>query len=216
MAGHRNPAAGGSNAVAVGGIVAAMTDTDSGWIAPELSLDRLADMTADELTDLYQNGRVPARGLEALSGAPHCRMLAIRGPLGRGPLATALRHAAASPAFPWAGKRFSPRGPDQGSGCNRVRLPGLQRLDPRALGSNPLRIPWAERDVFGFATGLAHSAIDGLPCILLDYDRPENPWPIRRIRDELREVAPGLFLGPALWRTRGQPILLFFFATDLG
>jgi hypothetical protein len=55
-----------------------------------------------------------------------------------------------------------------------------------------------------------------LPCIVLDYEQPENPWPVRQIHDELREVAPGLFLGPAMWRTKNQPVLLFFFGADMG
>jgi hypothetical protein len=35
------------------------------------------------------------------------------------------------------------------------------------------------------------------------------------IRDELREVAPGLFLGPAMLDTgKGDPRLVLFFACD--
>jgi hypothetical protein len=34
---------------------------------------------------------------------------------------------------------------------------------------------------------------DGRPCIVLDYSR--TSWVARMVRDEIREVAPGLFLG---------------------
>lgn len=34
---------------------------------------------------------------------------------------------------------------------------------------------------------------DGRPCIVLDYSR--TSWVARWIRDEIREIAPGLFLG---------------------
>lgn len=60
------------------------------------------------------------------------------------------------------------------------------------------------------------SALDGRACLVLDYDRPENPWPLRRLRDELRCAAPGLHVGPALLRRRaGGPALLFFFSVRL-
>jgi hypothetical protein len=37
------------------------------------------------------------------------------------------------------------------------------------------------------------------------------------IRDELREVAPGLFLGPAMLdRGKGKPTLILFFACHVG
>ncbi len=122
-------------------------------------------------------------------------MLAVRG-LDRGGLAAALRRFAASGAFPWAGKSFTASSDGDGSGINRVRLAGTRR--------------W-----FPFRTRVEPSAVDGAACILLDYDDPANPRPIRMIRDELREVAPGLFLGPAMLDTgKGDPKLVLFFACD--
>jgi hypothetical protein len=67
---------------------------------------------------------------------------------------------------------------------------------------------------YPFALSFGPSALDGERCVVLDYDLAENPWIIRRIRDELREVTPGLFLGPALLRTRTEPKLTLFFALD--
>jgi hypothetical protein len=49
---------------------------------------------------------------------------------------------------------------------------------------------------------------------VLDYARPENPPVIHSLRDELREVSPGLFMGPALLRVLGKPRLVLFFACD--
>jgi hypothetical protein len=43
----------------------------------------------------------------------------------------------------------------------------------------------------------------------------ENPFFIRRIRDELREVAPRLFLGPAMADVGDKPKLILYFACDL-
>jgi len=154
------------------------------------TLDDLAALDVAALRALYEAGRVPA--LTTLTGTPRCRMLAVRG-LDGGPVATGLRRLAAASFFPWAGKAFSADSADAGSGINRVRLAG-------------------ERRWFPFATRIEASAIDARPCILLDYDQPENPAFIRAIRDELREVAPGLFLGPAMLKTGRKPALLLFFA----
>ena len=65
---------------------------------------------------------------------------------------------------------------------------------------------------FPFDTSVGPSAIDGAPCIVLDYDKPNNPFFIRAIRDELREVAPGLFLGPAMVRLGASAKLALYFA----
>ncbi|MCB9561682.1 MAG: hypothetical protein H6708_14860 [Kofleriaceae bacterium] len=145
---------------------------------------------------MYRRGTVPS-SLHALDGSPRCRMLAVRG-LDHGAAGGAIRGLAAARFFPWAGKSFEARGDDAGTGINRVRLAGTRR--------------W-----FPFETRVEASAIDGAPCILLDYDLAANPKPIRMIRDELREVAPGLFLGPAMLDTgKGDPRLVLFFACHVG
>lgn len=38
---------------------------------------------------------------------------------------------------------------------------------------------------------------DGRPCIVLDYSR--TSLAARMIRDEIREIAPGVFLGLVFW-----------------
>jgi hypothetical protein len=158
------------------------------------TLDDLAAMDVAALEALYRAGTVP-ESLRALDGSPVCRMLSIRG-LDRGAAFAAIRGFARSGAFPWAGKSFAASADDEGTGINRVRLAGTRR--------------W-----FPFKTRFEPSAIDGATCILLDYDLAENPKPIRMIRDELREVAPGLFLGPAMLDTKkSDPRLVLFFACD--
>lgn len=160
------------------------------------SLDDLAALDVAALEALYRGGTVPST-LRALDGSPTCRMLAVRG-LDRGGAFAALRRFAAAPVFPWAGKSFEARSDGDGTGINRVRLAGTRR--------------W-----FPFHTRIEASAIDGAPCILLDYDLDANPRAIRMIRDELREVAPGLFLGPAMLdRGQGAPRLVLFFACHVG
>jgi len=161
---------------------------------PSLSLDDLAAMTTAELTALYRGGSVP-ESIDALSGLPTCRMLTVRG-IERGTLFERIRRFAASSVFPWAGKTFEANDAAAGKGINRIRL----------LGS---------RTWFPFDTRIEPSAIDGKPCIFLDYDKPENPRFIRLIRDELREVSPGLFMGPAMLDNKKSPArLVLYFACD--
>jgi hypothetical protein len=163
--------------------------------SPEpLTLDGLAALDSASLGQVYEQGRVPA-SFSTLDGEPRGRMLASVGPLGRGRPAGAVRRLAASKVFPWAGKSFSSSSATEGAGINRVRL-------------------GKTREWFPFATRVENSAIDGKPTIVLDYDKPENPRVIRRIHDELREVAPGLFLGPAMWKAKDGKKLLLWFAID--
>jgi hypothetical protein len=168
--------------------------------APARSLDDLAALSFEALGALYDTGAVP-QTLEAVDGALVGRMLATRWLRRLRPLHDRLRRFARSDAFVWAGKSFDAAGPDAGHGINRIRLPAV-------LG---------RQNLFPFATRFAPSAIDGRPAIVLDYDLPENPPYIRKIHDEIREVSPGVYLGPAMWkRASGSPVTVLWFALDTG
>lgn len=158
-----------------------------------LDLDDLARCSVGELTRMYREAKAPA-SLDALSGTPSAsRMLTLIGPLGGRAARPVVAALAKAPYFPWIGKRFEAFDAERGQGINRTRLLG-------------------ER--YRFDLRFDRSALDGERCVLLDYDVPDNPWFIRRIRDELREVRPGLFLGPALMRTRTEPKLVLYFAVE--
>jgi len=58
------------------------------------------------------------------------------------------------------------------------------------------------------------SWLDGGPSILMDY-RGVSPIVWRDVRDELREVCPGLFVGIMYRCKHGQPTLKMFFALEL-
>jgi hypothetical protein len=60
---------------------------------------------------------------------------------------------------------------------------------------SPLSLPAVRADVYAQA-----SWVDGRDCIVLDYSRTSRVahW----IRDEIREVAPGLYLGEVFWSRR--------------
>jgi hypothetical protein len=56
------------------------------------------------------------------------------------------------------------------------------------------------------------SWLDGGPAIVMDYGN--SSWVWADVRDEIREVAPGLFLGVMFERRCPQPRLKMFFALD--
>jgi hypothetical protein len=157
--------------------------------ARRTTLDDLATMGVVELGALYARGKAPR--LIDLEGTPRGRMLAFVGPLGRGRAFEGLRRFAEARYFPWDGKSFAAKDDRSGGGINRVRGVG---------------------DLFRFETRVGPSRVDGKPCLILDYDLRDNPWFIRKIHDELRQVGDGLFLGPAMWKARTGAKLVLYFA----
>ena len=161
---------------------------------PDLTLDDLSALNVDELDALYRQGRMPA-SFKALNRTSKGRMLAIRN-LDRTFLFSPISAFSKLSLFPWDGKSFNATSDSTGDGINRINL--LAKLN------------W-----FPFKTRVEASVIDGKDCIYLDYEQPGNPFFIAKIRDELREVAPGLFLGPAMWKTGNNSAeLVLWFAID--
>jgi hypothetical protein len=167
--------------------------TEGAPAGPDLTLDALAERSYATLEALYRTAR-NAKSIRAVSGTPKGRMLAVRF-VDETPLGALVRAFAGSPHFIWDGKTFTSSSDQEGSGINRVQIPG-------ALG---------EQNLFPFKTHFGPSAIDDAPALILDYDLPENPPWIRRIHDEVREVSPGLFFGPAMWKgAKGRSVVLWF------
>lgn len=153
------------------------------------SLDDLAELGPTVLQSLYEGARTPV--LEAMDGPLVGRMLAV--PVLPRWMAGLLRWLAAWSRFPWRGKTFTARDEGKGEGINRV------------FGErNPGR--W-----FRFDTFVAPSRAGAFDAVQLDYDNPGNPGLIRAIKDEVREVAPGLYLGIAYLMWRGRPRLMLYF-----
>jgi hypothetical protein len=161
---------------------------------PTLDLADLHRLDFKELAALYRAGKRPS-SISDLDGNAVGAMLAWRTP-SRGPVAWLLRSFGASSAFPWEGKSFKSRSDALGEGINRVSLFGKRR--------------W-----FPFKTRFEPSFLDGQPAFRLDYSGPGNPPFIRSIVDEVREVAPDLYLGPAALLVRGKPHPILFFAVSL-
>lgn len=162
---------------------------------PLHTLDTLAARSHDELDALYRAATVSST-MHAADGKLVGRMLVVKGlPAG---LAGPLRRWAASPSFVWEGKTFEASSDRRGTGHNRVFV-------PKALG---------RQNLFPFETSFGPSAVDGRPTLILDYDLAVNPGFIRKIHDEIREVSPGLFLGPAMWKTARAKAHVLWFALD--
>jgi hypothetical protein len=160
-----------------------------------LTLDTLAARSLDELDALYRAASVSST-MQAADGALVGRMLTVRGLPGL--VGNPLRRWARSRSFLWEGKTFQASSETRGVGHNRVFV-------PRALG---------RQNLFPFETLFGPSAIDGKPTLILDYDLDANPGYIRHVHDEIREVTPGLFLGPAMWKSARDKTLVLWFALD--
>ncbi|MEO8702042.1 MAG: hypothetical protein ABI867_18505 [Kofleriaceae bacterium] len=175
-----------------------MLSTATSHASPSRSLhtlDTLASRSSEELDSLYRAATV-STSMHAADGQLVGRMLSVRGlPSG---LAGPLRRWAASRSFLWEGKTFQASSETRGVGHNRVYI-------PRALG---------RQNLFPFDTLFGPSAIDGRPTLILDYDLKANPSYIRAIHDEVREVSPGLFLGPAMWKSARAKTLVLWFGLD--
>ena len=109
-----------------------------------------------------------------------------------GPKTNAVLGALArSSRFPWRGKIFFPQTEHKGEGINRV---------------------FSERiALFRFETFVARSRAGDFDAVQLDYDLKENPFFIRAIKDEIRELERGLWLGQAYLHARGKDTLVLYF-----
>ena len=159
-----------------------------------LTLADLRKMSFVELDKLYREAKRPA-ALSDLDGDAIGAMLAWRKPA-TGPIASMLKSFGASKSFPWEGKSFKANNEHEGEGINRVNFFGRRR--------------W-----FPFKTRFEPSFLDGKPSFRLDYSGPANPPFIRSIVDEVREVSPKLYLGPAALLVKGKPKPILYFAVSL-
>ena len=152
-----------------------------------LTADDLVDKSKDELDDLFLGGDTPDK--DALDGETRGRVLAGRGPL----RAEAVREIVNTPLLPWKGKSI-----DHGLGANR-------------FGYGPL-----ERQGFEFETRMEPSLVpeDSDDVLIFDYDQPENPPGVRRIRDDLKEIDDGLFLGTSNVEVGDGYRFLIYFALE--
>ena len=152
-----------------------------------ITLPRLQGMSYAQLDRLYSQ-LSPPDTLSSLNGRKRGYVLSIAG-LHRTPLGRVIDVLGQTPFFPWRGISFSAR-----SLINRINL-------------TITRQEW-----FAFQTGFKTSHVDGRPCVHMNYGLKGNPWLIRQLSGELREVEPGLYLGVALLKTSKGSVKLLYFA----
>ena len=152
------------------------------------TLDDLGRLGPDELMEMYRGARTPR--LEDLDGKLAGRMLAV--PRIQKPQVTKfLDRFSRSKLFPWQGKTFLHETEGHGHGVNRL------------LGE---RVAW-----FHFHTSVGPSHAGDFDSVHLDYSHDGNPPLVRQVKDEVREVAAGLWLGLAYLRMHDGDHLACFF-----
>jgi hypothetical protein len=113
--------------------------------------------------------------------------------------------------MPWMGKAFDPAA---STGINRFRPTGATRRWLKMLFPAHGFVERGDRiEAFPFRNRLAPGALDpDVQVLKIDYDFDANPALIRKILDELVEVAPGRYLGKILMRVRGRYRRVGFFS----
>jgi hypothetical protein len=157
---------------------------------PVEHVDDLLALDARRLGELYAAARVP--DIARIRGDLKGRMLAVIGL--QGALGALVRRFAGSSSFPWKGKSFEPIDAMKGEGINRV-----------------IRDRWK---LFRFETFVGPSRAGDFDAAQLDYDNPGNPFFIRAIKDEIRELRPGLYLGQAYLQVGAAPRLVLYFGLE--
>lgn len=139
-----------------------------------------------ELAELFAT--LPAPASNQAEGYWRGTLMAFSG-LGWLPrwLGAGLYSLMASPINPWRGKSFH-----NGEGANRLfGIPGVG---------------------FAFYTMSAiDSPLDNKPALRLNYDRPDNLAPLRRIRGEGRVLSDGVMLCRMLWQTQSRLHTVLYF-----
>ena len=117
--------------------------------------------------------------------------------------------------MPWKGKTFDR---EAATGVNRFDNSAVGRAAMHTIfpGYRPERVTRELIEAFPMRNRVEPGAIDpDVDVFKIDYDFEANPALIRRVLDELVQVAPGRYLGKVLFRVRGgfHPIGFFTLRT---
>lgn len=162
----------------------------------------LADLPHDragalrDLGSCFRDGEAPTD----LRGSTSGRLLTTTVGFGLDPVFVALSRG----WMPWVGKSFDP---DAKEGRNlftdgaaiamRVLWPSYTDRRPEGRG---------RFSSFPFSTWVGRSRTASGPdeVLMIDYSRPDGPWLVRDVVDELVRIDEGLYLGQALLRWRDE------------
>lgn len=78
-----------------------------------------------------------------------------------------------------------------------------KEFDPRSKSLRNLISPFGVRAITADVY-VDSSRLDGRPCIVLDYSK--TSWIARWVRDEIRQIGPGLYVGLVYVRSRRAPL----------
>jgi hypothetical protein len=158
-----------------------------------------------ELNDLFRRGRVPPAWLDG-----PCQGTLVTTIFGRG--ADRSTHLLGSFYMPWRGKAFDAATQSGINLFSAASKPLIRPFDPAVRDDSRPDLVRA----YPFRTYLAPGVIDRDRRVLkIDYDIPSNPFGlIRRVLDELVEVAPGYFLGKAHLRALGHWRTVAYFTLE--
>jgi hypothetical protein len=114
--------------------------------------------------------------------------------------------------MPWKGKTFDRQ---TSSGVNRFDNTPANRTAFKVVfpGYVPKRVTVERIEAFPMRNRIEAGALaPDLDVFKIDYDFEANPALIRRILDELVQIAPGRYLGKILFRARGRWYPIGFFS----
>lgn len=98
--------------------------------------------------------------------------------------------------MPWGGKKFYPVDDEESRGCNWYRL-------------GPV-----ERNGYSFHGRITPAMYGRSEAYVLDYDLPDNPGAVQNVRDELKKLREGLYLGRTYVRMRGEHRFVMYFVLE--
>jgi len=136
--------------------------------AADMSLNDLSKLNIEELDELFLLATTPA--IRELDGSTDGLALAGKIPADR------------LPWNPWKGKVFEPLSDHEGRGKNRIESTFIDLF---------------KFELFEFRTSIVPPLMGEDDVVMLNYDLDGNPGLIRKIRDDLKKLKEGLFLGTA-------------------
>ena len=152
-----------------------------------LGVNDLSKLNVEELDELFLLATTPT--IRELDGSTDGVALAGKIPADR------------LPWNPWKGKVFEPLSDHEGRGKNRVESTFIELF---------------KFQLFEFRTRVVPPLMGDDDVVMLDYDLDGNPGLIRRIRDDLKKLKDGLFLGSAnLRQDDGSYNFALYFALQL-
>ena len=169
----------------------------------------LADLPHDragallELQACFREGASPAD----LSGTTSGRLLTTTIGWGLDAIAMGLARL----WMPWKGKAFDPEAKEGRNLLSDGAALAMRTLWPSYDDRRPERP--GRFSSFPFSTWEGRSRLTPGPeqVLMIDYSRPDSPWLVRDVVDELVRIGDDLYLGQALLRWRGEPRRIAWF-----